>query len=81
MEAAKKFKIDNLKNVKLKDIKPKSAEDEDLMAKKKRAEDMRTGFRVATMGRLAEIGAVTWMINSKGRSVYSLPSRSTKVVA
>jgi len=70
-EAAKKYRIDNLKNVK----------DKDLIAKKK-AELMRTGFRVATMGRLAEIRAITWMINKEGSSVYSLPSTpSTKVVA
>jgi len=75
-EAAKKYRIDNLKNVKLKDVKGKVPKE------KKKAELMRTGFRVATMGRLAEIGAVTWRINNERRSVYSLPStQSTKVVA
>lgn len=68
--AAKNHGIYNLENVESKDLKDK-----------KRAELMRTGIRVATMGRLAEIRAIEWSIE-KGKSIYSLPSTSdTKIVA
>jgi len=37
---------------------------------------LETSFRIATMGRLAEIGAVEWSINKKGKSSFKLPENS-----
>jgi len=37
-----------------------------------------TSFRIATMGRLAEIGAVEWSINKKGKSSFKLPENPIK---
>jgi len=46
--------------------------------KKNVASKLRTSFRIATMGRLAEIGAVEWSINKKGKSSFKLPENSIK---
>ena len=59
-DAAQNYGIDKLKGMKSKDLKVK-----------KKAELARTGYRVATMGRLAEVGAIKWNIEN-GISVYSL---------
>jgi len=46
--------------------------------KKNVASKLRTSFRIATMGRLAEIGAVEWSINKKGKSSFKLPENPIK---
>ena len=38
------------------------------------------GFRVATMGRMAELSLVKWTINENGESVFSIPEESKPLV-
>ena len=73
-DIAEHYKISSLENIKLKDVKGESP------MEKEKAKLFLTGIRVATMGRLAEIGAIKWDIEN-GKSIFSLPSLTTKVVA
>lgn len=38
------------------------------------------GFRVATMGRMAELSLVKWTINENGESIFSIPEESKPLV-